>query len=182
MILWKKIFFSFSHWSCFRNVHFGADIGTAISTLPVCPIQYHDINTVSSDPTSQMLSPSKSIVDLKGPQVLRECPSAGSKAQQCRALGHTHSFDIHLSCFLCESVSHSVLSNFLQPHGLQPTRLLCPQGSPGKNIGMGCHSLLQGIFLIQGSNLCLYMVLILTDQDDIYTSQKRPNYQIISEE
>ena len=112
MILWKKIFFSFSHWSCFRNVHFGADTGTAISTLPACPIQYHDINTVSSDPTSQMLSPSKSIVDLKGPQALRECPSAGSKAQQCRALGHTHSFDIHLSCFLCESVSHSVLSNF----------------------------------------------------------------------
>ena len=24
--------------------------------------------------------------------------------------------------------------------------------SPGKNIGVGCHSLLQGIFLTQGSN------------------------------
>ena len=27
--------------------------------------------------------------------------------------------------------------------------------SPGKNTGVGCCALLQGIFLIQGSNLCL---------------------------
>ena len=32
------------------------------------------------------------------------------------------------------------------PHGLQPARLLCPLDSPGKNPGMGCHFLLQGIF------------------------------------
>ena len=31
-------------------------------------------------------------------------------------------------------------------------RLLCPQGSLGLNTGVGCHSLLQGIFRIQGSN------------------------------
>ena len=30
----------------------------------------------------------------------------------------------------------------LQPHGLQPTRLLCPWSSPGKNTGVGCHFLL----------------------------------------
>ena len=40
----------------------------------------------------------------------------------------------------------------LQPHGLQPTRLLCPWDSPGKNTGEGSHSLLQGIFLAQESN------------------------------
>ena len=28
-------------------------------------------------------------------------------------------------------------------------------GSPGKNTGVGCHAFLQGIFLTQGSNLCL---------------------------
>ena len=38
----------------------------------------------------------------------------------------------------------------LQPHGLGLTRLLCPWNSPGKNIGVGCHSLLQEIFLTQG--------------------------------
>ena len=32
------------------------------------------------------------------------------------------------------------------------TRLLCPRNSPGKNIGMGCHSLLQGIFPTHRSN------------------------------
>ena len=32
-------------------------------------------------------------------------------------------------------------------------RLLCPWDLPGKNTGMGSHSLLQDIFLIQGSNL-----------------------------
>ena len=31
----------------------------------------------------------------------------------------------------------------LQPHGLQPTRLLYPWDSPGKNTGVGCHFLLQ---------------------------------------
>ena len=30
----------------------------------------------------------------------------------------------------------SVLSNCLQPYGLQPTRLLCPWNFPGKNPGM----------------------------------------------
>ena len=34
----------------------------------------------------------------------------------------------------------------------QLTRLLCPWDSPGKNTGMGSHSLLQGIFLTQGLN------------------------------
>jgi len=29
-------------------------------------------------------------------------------------------------------------------------RILCPWDFPGKNIGVGCHFLLQGIFLTQG--------------------------------
>ena len=44
----------------------------------------------------------------------------------------------------------SVTSNSLWPHGLQPTRLLCPWDFPGKNTGISCHFLLQGIFLTQG--------------------------------
>ena len=40
----------------------------------------------------------------------------------------------------------------LQPHGLEPVSLLCPWDSPGKNSGVGCHALLQGTFLTQGSN------------------------------
>ena len=34
-----------------------------------------------------------------------------------------------------------------------PIRLLCPWDSPGKDVGVGCHALLQGIFPIQVSNL-----------------------------
>ena len=40
----------------------------------------------------------------------------------------------------------------LQPHGLQPTRFLCPWDFPAKNTGVDCHFLLQGIFLTQDSN------------------------------
>ena len=34
-----------------------------------------------------------------------------------------------------------------------------PEDSPGKNTGVGCHSLLQGIFLTQGLNLSLLRLL-----------------------
>ena len=49
-------------------------------------------------------------------------------------------------------VSCSVVSDSLRP-GLQPARLLCPRDSPGKNTGVGCHFLLQEVFLTQGLNL-----------------------------
>ena len=50
-----------------------------------------------------------------------------------------------------------VVSSSARPHGQLPTRLLCPWDSPGKNTGVGCHALLQGIFLTQGSNAgCLH--------------------------
>ena len=42
--------------------------------------------------------------------------------------------------------SRSVVSNSLPPDGMQPTRLLCPRDSPGRNIRVGCHALLKGIF------------------------------------
>ena len=39
-------------------------------------------------------------------------------------------------------LSRSFVSDSLQPHGLEPTRLLCPWDSPGKNTGVGGHALL----------------------------------------
>ena len=47
----------------------------------------------------------------------------------------------------------------LQPYELQPARLLYPWDSPGKNTGVGCHTLLQGIFPTQGLKLCLLCLL-----------------------
>ena len=35
------------------------------------------------------------------------------------------------------------MSNSLWPHGLKPTRFLCPWDSPSKNTAVGCHALLQ---------------------------------------
>ena len=39
--------------------------------------------------------------------------------------------------------SASVVSDSVQPHRRQPTRLPRPWDSPGKNSGVGCHFLLQ---------------------------------------
>ena len=51
----------------------------------------------------------------------------------------------HLSGCLSGVVAQSC-PTLLRPHGLQPSRLLCPLNSPGKNTGVGYHFLMQGIF------------------------------------
>ena len=43
------------------------------------------------------------------------------------------------------------------PHRLQLARLLCPWDYHSKDTGVGCHFLLQGIFLTQGLNPCLLL-------------------------
>ena len=55
--------------------------------------------------------------------------------------------------------SHSVMFDSLQPHGLQPARLLCPWNFLGKNTREGFHFLLQVIFLTQGLNQSLLFLL-----------------------
>ena len=44
----------------------------------------------------------------------------------------------------CVSAQLLQLCLTLQPHGLEPTRLLCSWDSPGKNTAVCCHFLLQG--------------------------------------
>ena len=41
----------------------------------------------------------------------------------------------------------SVVSNSVRPHGQQPTRLLRPRDSLGKNTGVGCHCLLRAFIM-----------------------------------
>ena len=71
-----------------------------------------------------------------------------------------------------ESGSRSVVSESLQSHGLQPSRLLCQWNSPGKNIGVGGQSFFQGIFPTQGSNPglshCRRIFLHLSHQGSLY--------------
>ena len=52
-------------------------------------------------------------------------------------------------------LSRSVVSDSLWPHGLLPARLFCPWDFPGKNTGVGCHFLPQGIFPTPESNSSL---------------------------
>ena len=59
------------------------------------------------------------------------------------------------ACSVASAVSDSVW-----PYGLQPVRLLCPWDSSGKNTRVGCHALLQGIFLTQGSHPRLFCLPI----------------------
>ena len=47
------------------------------------------------------------------------------------------------------SVNPSEVSDFFQPHGLQPARFLYRWDSPGKNTIVDCHFLLQELFLAQ---------------------------------
>ena len=61
--------------------------------------------------------------------------------------------------------------------GLQPTSLLCPWGFSSKNTGVGCYTLLQGIFQTQGSNTglphCRWILYWLSHQG----SQTGPELQ-----
>ena len=76
-----------------------------------------------------------------------------SVTQWTQLCKYTISRQVHKRTLLVsQSVCRSVVSDSLWPHGLQPTRLLCPWNSPGKNAGVGCHFFLQGIFPSQGSN------------------------------
>ena len=67
----------------------------------------------------------------------------------------TYNLTFHTNQIGIGSISHSVVADSLQPHGLKTARLLCPWNFPGKKTRVGCHSLLQGIFLTQESNLGL---------------------------
>ena len=58
---------------------------------------------------------------------------------------------VRMLCVCAQSLSPVLCS----PMNCKPARLLCPLDFPGKNIGVCCHFLLQGIFPTQGTNLCL---------------------------
>ena len=71
-----------------------------------------------------------------------------------------------LNFFLTDVLSHSVMSDSATTW--RPARLLRSWAFPCKNLGLGCHFLLQGIFLSQGSNVSvLYLYHWVTGNIDI---------------
>ena len=59
---------------------------------------------------------------------------------------------LSFKCLYLNIASGSVIPNSLKPFVLYPVRLLCSWNSPGKNTGVGSHSLLQEMFPTQGWN------------------------------
>ena len=55
--------------------------------------------------------------------------------------------------------SYSFVSSSFWSHGLQPDRLFCPWNYPSMNTGVGCHFLLQKIFLTWDQTLDLQWLL-----------------------
>ena len=68
---------------------------------------------------------------------------------------HLYSWKLVLNFLLLVLVLATQSCLTLWPHGLHPTRLLCPWDFSGKDTRVDCHFLLQGIFPPQRSNLCL---------------------------
>ena len=110
------------------------------------------------------------------------CASGHLQTAPGKTAAHIGDAFCHQSRHLCVCVC-SVMFDSVQPHG--PTRFLCPQDFPGKNTGVGCHFLLQGIFPTQVSNQHILYLLhwhlclpnanrwrrVVTTQLNCYTTQ-----------
>ena len=69
----------------------------------------------------------------------------------------THKLSLHealLACVCAKSLQ--LCPTLCDPMGCSPPGSPVHGDSPGKITGVGCHALLQGIFLTQGSNQCLF--------------------------
>ena len=71
------------------------------------------------------------------------------------------------------------MSDFFQPHGLQTARLLCPRDPPGKNTGVVCHFLLQGLFLTRDRTQASYISCV-GRQILYHNLVSRSHYDLIS--
>ena len=73
--------------------------------------------------------------------------------------GQSHQVLILVGKFLCGYAVAQLCLSLCNPMDCSLPGLLCPWSFPGKNTGVGCHFLLQGVFLTQGSNPCLLILL-----------------------
>ena len=72
------------------------------------------------------------------------------------------------TCCCCCCIVTSVVSDSVQPHRQQPTRLPHPWDSPGKSTGVGCHCLLQCMKVNRESEVA-QSCLTLSDSMDCST-------------
>ena len=93
---------------------------------------------------------------LGGKVLLHQQHSPGPAGLHCTCLLHSHG-NVLTGCWkLVGAPSLSCVQVFVMPGTIcMPARLLCPWDSPGKDTGVGCRFLLQGIFPAQRWNLSL---------------------------
>ena len=87
-------------------------------------------------------------------------------AIMCLTLCYQDEMQVCCCCYVA-----SVVSNSVQPHRWQPTRLLCPWDSPGKKTGVGCHFLLQNGSIISINVLVAQWCLTLCNPMDCIAHQ-----------
>ena len=97
----------------------------------------------SSRPDYQSGQPIPSPADLPDPGIEPGSPALQVDSLPTELSGKPINTKKHYENKHC-----SIVSDSWPPHGLYS-----PWNSPGKNTGVGCHFLLQGIFPTQGSNL-----------------------------
>ena len=140
-LLLKKLAFRMT--SCFGILNTGVG----------CHFLLHLSLEICSNPVHYIWEPGKASFwpgHFRGQQIL--CGDSSTPGQELPGCNSS------VGCVDACSVT-SVMSNSLQPHELQPSMLLCPWDSPDRNTGVGCHALLQGIFLTQRSNPYLWCLL-----------------------
>ena len=87
----------------------------------------------------------------------KKCPHFGvDKPQESTGKAEARSSSLKCMCVHAKSPQPGLTRWDTR---LSPTSLLCPWDFPDKNTGVGCHPLLQGIFLTQGSNQHLLHLL-----------------------
>ena len=90
--------------------------------------------------------------------------SGHEKTSEVNFQSLTSEVNFHIVCVLSLSV---VSQLFVTPRTVL-ARLLCPWNSPGKNTGVGCHSLLQGIFPTWRLPYCRQILYCLSHQRSIW--------------
>ena len=96
-----------------------------------------------------------------------------------RYIKYSQYTEVHFSFPLLSFVCVLQSCPTLQHYGLWPAMLLCTWDSPGKNAGVGCLALLQGIFLTQGSNLHLLCLLHCRQILYCWATGKAPNFSLL---
>ena len=71
---------------------------------------------------------------------------------KCKYIHRLYLLTYTYICIYCFCLIAKSCPTLWQSHAQQPTRLLCPWDSPGKNTAVGCHALLKRIFPTQGLN------------------------------